>query len=433
MIPVIDLAEDWTVPDEPERARPPSPRLALVLLSVLLLAALGGAAVPRYGLVSLFAVPIDVGSAHALYGDTLYVSRSDDVRAYRLPAGTLEWSAATAHPVGALIAVAAAGVVLAQYESGDPTGVLAFDARSGRVLWRDERGRLLGALPGPSRALLLHLDEVRAVDVPTGRTIWERPRGLGVGWAMPDMDPLQNAPPRLAFDGGDGVTEVVDASSGAVVARSRLESLWPAGVGVNGTGSVSATTGGFLLAARSVVGGQLFVARQRSASTVLDAYDLGTLAHQWRITLSPAAFFVTGCGEVLCVDGFSSMTGVDPRSGAVLWYTRQWREARPLPGGRLLVSSSVADAPVSIVDSATLRPVLRLAGWFPLPGSAPGSWLVGRDTQGLRTWFAALAPDGHRVRPLGWVRGVQISQCEYRDAYLACPTVHNELQVWQYR
>jgi outer membrane protein assembly factor BamB len=434
MIPVIDLGEVRAPPDEPEPPARTWIRPPLLLLTVLLLAALGGAAVPRYGLVSLFAVPVDAVAAHALTGDTLYVAHARDVTAYRLPAGTPGWSAATARRIGVLIPVATAGVVLAQYEGdSDLAGMLALDARTGRVLWQDPQARLLGAVPGASRALLLHLAELRAVDVPTGRTIWERPRGLGLGWAMPDLDTRQNTPPRLAFDSGDGTTEVVDAASGAVVARSRLESLWPAGVGVSGGGAVTVTTGGFLLAARSVVGGQLFVARQQSGSSVIDAYDLASLAHQWRLTLDPPAFFVTGCGTVLCVDGFASMSGVDPRSGAVRWTSRQWREGRPLPGNRLLLSSSIADMPASIVDAATLRPVRGLVGWFPLAGSAPGRWLIARDAPGLRTWFATLTPDGAGLRPLGWVYGVQISQCEYRDGFVACPTVRDRLQVWRYR
>jgi hypothetical protein len=432
VIPVIDLGEDWTLPEEPPRPRAASPRVPLILLSVLLLAALGGAALPRYGLVSLFAVPAEVGSAHVLYGDTLYVSAANEVSAYALPSGTNKWTAFTAHPVGALIPVPAAGVVLAQYSSGDPTGTLALDARSGRVLWQDQEARLLGALPGPDRALLVYRDEVRGVDVPTGRVVWERPRGFGLGWTMPDLDPLQNVPPRLVFDGGAGFTEVVDASSGAVVARLRLESLWPAGVGVSGSGSVSLTTGGFLVAARTIVGDQLFVARQQGSASVVDAFDLATLAHQWRNRVSPAVFFVTGCGAVLCAAGASSMVGLDTRTGKLLWTSRDWREARALPGGRLLMSSSVASSPVSIVDAATLRPERALPGWFPVAGTAPDSWLIGRDAAGLRTWFAALKPGDGSLRPLGWVYGVAISRCEYRDAYLACPTANDELRVWRY-
>jgi hypothetical protein len=196
---------------------------------------------------------------------------------------------------------------------------------------------------------------------------------------------------------------------------------------------VSVTTGGFLLAARTIVGDQLFVARQQNGTSVVDAYDLGTLAHEWRTALNPAAFFVTGCGAVLCADGFGSIAGLDPRTGAVLWTSRQWREARPLPGGRLLMSSSVADNPVSVVDAASLRPVRQLADWFPVAGSAPGTWLVARDATGLRTWFAALDGTGLEMRTLGWVYGVSITQCGYRDRYLTCPTVRNELGVWRYR
>jgi PQQ-like domain len=428
---MIDLGEDWDLPDQPAPPRTSARRLPLILAILLLASLLGGAAVPRYGLVSLFAVPIEVGSVYTVSGDSLYLSRAGQVSAYRLPAGTPEWSAPTAQQVGALLPMPQAGVVLAQFAGGDPTGMVALDARTGRVLWRDDHARLLGA-PDPRRVLLLVSDQMRAVDVPTGRTIWERPRGLGMGWVLPDVDPLQTAPPRLAFDGGDGVTEVVDAVSGAVVARARLETQWPSGIGVTSDGAVSVTTGGFLLAARSVVGNRLFVARQQDGGTLVDAYDLGTLAHLWRTRLRPSAFFITDCGAVLCADGFTSIAGIDPGSGSVLWNSRQWREARPLPGGRLLVTSATAIEPVSVVDASDLRPIMGLPGWSPVAGFAPGSWLVARDSQGLRTWFAALDPGAPALHPLGWAWGVQISQCEYRDAYLACPTVHNELRLWRY-
>src|SRR5262245_54140787 len=194
MTAVIELGETWTLPEEPDQVRPPGSRLPWIMLALLLLTALDGGAVPRYRMVSLFAVPIEVGSTHTVAGDTLYLARPAGITAYRLPDGTRRWTALTAHRVGAMVAVSPAGVVLAQLDGDrDTSGVLALDARDGRVLWSDGRARLLGALPGSGRALLLHVDEVRAVDTPTGRTIWERPRGLGLGWAMPDMDPTQNA------------------------------------------------------------------------------------------------------------------------------------------------------------------------------------------------------------------------------------------------
>ncbi len=427
---LIDLGEAREVPEEYLPApRRPGRGLTLAVVGLLLLTLLGADARPRYGLVGLFSVPIDVASTEAIADDALYVSNPHQVAAYRLPSGTPLWTVRTAVAPGAIVPVRGAGTVLVQLVSEEPRGVLSLDAGTGRILWQDPGAELLGALPGTGRALLLRHDGVRAVDVPTGRTVWERPRGLGMGWDLPDMDPAQNAPPRLAFDGGDGSTEVVDASSGALLVRRQLESHWPAGV----PGPVSVSPSGLLLAARSVVGNQLFVARQQNGHTTLDAYDLGSLAHQWRTTLSPPVFFVTGCAGVLCVDGFSSMFGLDPATGAVRWQSADWRQAWPLPGGRLLVSAAMDGAPASVVDAVSLRQVLGLRTWQPVDGAAGGPWLVARDVSGLRTWFGVLDPARPGVRPLGWAWGLQRSQCLARLGYLACPTVHDLLQVWSYR
>src|SRR5581483_2605658 len=150
-----------------------------------------------------------------------------------------------------------------------------------------DRARLLGTVAGSGRALLLHVSQPPevGVDVSTGRTVWARPRGLGVAWVLPDVDPLRTPPAQLTFDSGGGVTEVVDAASGAVLRRAGLEAAWPPG---------------YQLVARSVAGDRLFVARQQAGGVRLDAYDLGTLAHRWRTTLAEGSFFVASCGALLC-------------------------------------------------------------------------------------------------------------------------------------
>jgi PQQ-like domain len=454
---VIDLGATWVPLEEPEPPpRPPSARVPLILAILLLLAPLAGAAVPRPALRGLFAVPIEVGDPFAIAAQTLYTAGSGRVTAYRIPGGAPAWSTATG-PVEALLWLPGAGVVLAQLESAEPGGVLALEARTGRVVWRAARARLLGAAD-ERRAVVLVADPGLTVDVPTGRTLWERPRGLGMAWMLPDVDPSRSAPPRLAFDGGTGVTEVLAAATGAVLARARLEAGWPAGAGgaggpagaggadgpagaggadgPAGAGGADGPAGaggaagpaqpdGFLLAARSVAGGRLLVARQRPDGTVLDAFDLDTLAHEWRTRITPAAYFVTDCGEVLCADGFSAITGLDPGTGRVAWMSWQWRQGRPLAGGRLLMSRSLSGAPVAVVERGTLRPALGLAGWLPVQG------MVARDAAGQRSWFATVEPAGPRLRILGWAQGVQISQCQYTDAYLACPSMQDRLRLWR--
>jgi hypothetical protein len=223
---------------------------------------------------------------------------------------------------------------------------------------------------------------------------------------------LRAQPPRLVFHTADGGVEVVDATNGEVLAHGRL--------GQQATDTVLSTAGGQLL---------------QAGGGTLEAFDLATLAWRWRVWLPDAGYFATSCGPVLCVFGPRSMTGVDPATGAVLWHTHVWLSAYALPGGRLLTSGAEPDPP-AIVAASTLRPVLDLGRWQAVGGepAAVAPMVLTRDAPDLRTWFGVLDPAAPHpvVRALGWGRGVLRDGCSATGGYVACPTVHNELQVWTY-
>jgi hypothetical protein len=69
-----------------------------------------------------------------------------------------------------------------------------------------------------------------------------------------------------------------------------------------------------------------------------------------------------------------------------------------------------------------------------LAGSAAP--LLSWDTAAQLTRFAVLdSQPGHPQvpRPSGSATGVDRELCVTMARHLACPTVHNELQVWRYR
>ncbi|HKS98250.1 MAG TPA: PQQ-binding-like beta-propeller repeat protein, partial [Rugosimonospora sp.] len=387
----------------------------LLLVAVALLGALGGAVPHPVTLSTLFSVPFDARSDLALSTGALYVVRLRQVRAYALPRGDHRWSTSLSQPVNAVVPMERAGVVLVVTTHGFVTALLALDARTGQVRWREDPAQVWGVLDGAGWVLLRSADRVRALDPATGRTVWEHI--TGAGWSLPDPDPRQGAEPWLVFQANDGTTEVVDAATGALRSRAWLPAAPPA----------EASSGTVPLVARSVVGSRLFVAVPQGDASVLAAYDLGTLDRQWRVTLHPAAYNVTACGSVLCVDGPDSVSGVDPGSGALLWTTGPWEQASPVPRDRLLISGGTNTVSLSVVDAHTLRPVLSLPGWY-----AVTDRLLARDGTDLCTWFAILDPSRARLRVLGGAWGVQTSGCAATDRYLACPDVHDQLRVWRY-
>src|SRR5581483_6365744 len=139
---------------------------------------------------------------------------------------------------------------------------------------------------------------------------------------------------------------------------------------------------------------------------------------------------VADCGVVLCVDGPSSLSAVDPASGALLWSTGPWEQVAPLSRGRLLFADADGGVSASIVDARTRRSLLALPRWYPVDMVGYGRPVLARDEVGLRTWFGVL--DRQRLRVLGVTGGVLLPECAATDRYLLCPDVQDRLRVWRY-
>ena len=472
---VIDLGEDWAPPADSERPlRQISPRVPLALLSLVLVALLGGSALPRYTMVSLFSVPLATNGAYAIGSDAVYTERDGEITGYRLPGGARRWSAEVGHPVDALQPIPEAGVVLAEYGTGEDGwgGVVALDARTGRVRWRDDRARvesssdphhLLLSTPGEMPAdsgWMGAPGEVRVVDTATGHTIWSRRPTLGSVWAASGAPAEPGAPLWAVFDTGDGETEVLDAATGAVAGRAKLSP--PTGIMSGETGNASNgsdASGGIvfgsdgqmmrvevdpatgavvssgavvsIVANRGIIGDRLFSVFWDGAGSLLDAYDLPTLAHEWGVRLPIRAYTVTDCGTLLCAYSFNSMAGIDPRTGSVKWNNQMLRGVYPLPGGRLLAESANDALPSAVLDASSLRPLLTLTRWEHVGGIGDRILMARDDASVLRTWFGELDPAGPSLRVFGSATGVLADQCVHSDTYLVCPTTKNQLRLWR--
>lgn len=452
---VIDLGEEWEQPPDTERPlRRLSPRTPLALLSLVLVAMLGGSALPRYAMVSLFAVPFATVGTYALDADAVYTVHDSEVTAYRLPDGARRWSAEIGHSVRTLRPMPEAGVVVAEYGTAENrwSGLLALDAKTGRVRWSDSGSRVQDIVD-PHRVVLATLhtapmdsggmslsEEVRGVDAATGHTIWSRQARPG-SWAIADT-----AAPRAIFDTADGTTEVLDAATGAMVARARLRS--PTGSKPSDTDpdaisgyfalwygrsvQIDAANGAVLAVTdnRSIVDDRLFLAGSDGTGSLLDVYELSTLAHLWSTRLPKPVLSIGDCDPLLCVYSFSSLTGIDPGTGAIKWSSQALSLAYSLPGGRLLAESTDNTSPSVVLDATSMRTLLTLTGWQRVNGVGDRTLLARADPTSLRTLFAELDPFTLRIRPLAWASGVTIDHCEHSDTYLACPTATNHLRLW---
>jgi outer membrane protein assembly factor BamB len=440
----IDLGEDRAEPGAEHTVRGTARGVRLLAVGLALLLLLAGSALPRSGLTALFSVPIDVNTAYTLDSRTLYASRLGQITAYRLPGGAPLWQHTDPRAVGTVTVVPGTGVVLAELRAvPPPTGVLALDARTGQVLWRLEHMALAGILTDQRSVLLATLDDtgvsaVYGVDVRTGRYIWGRHLDSSVTLVLAGTpEAPRNLSQLVVYDGGGGLTEVVDGTTGGVLVRSRLIADEPVPVGTTDdrTDGIAPDYKPGVIA--SATRRLLLVATSGHQATTIDAYDLATLNQRWHVTLPRTVFIVGECGAVLCASGSSTITGIDPLTGAELWHTVSIRNVITLPSGRLLVSGEGLGNADSIVEADSLHEVLSLGRWAPVGRTGTGPVVVARDDTDLRTWFAVIAGTGAgpavapAIHPLGAAWGIRQDTCTVDDAgYLACATIRNQLTVW---
>jgi hypothetical protein len=403
-VAVIELDREWTFA---AAAAVPPPRRAgrLTLLVLVAVLVLGGAATPARPQAPLASVADSGRDVFEIVGNALYIAEPETgnqarLRGYRLPGASRLWDTLVPVPVGVLYPTVSGGVLLGQAYRG-PAGfaqVVALDAGTGRLLWRQEGeidwvrsgSVLIGPGPGGSR--------VRNVDLRTGAVLWSRAQWAGSAEAT--ASPPAGRGDRIVLQGPNGGVEVLDADTGAVRASAPV----PPGLGLY------------------VVGDQVLVPQRRDGADMLGAYDLDTLARRWLVPLPGPATFVSDCGDLLCVTGIGILTVLRPSDGSTPWPAGRWMSARA--AGRYLL----ADGPEpAVLDARTGAVRLRLTGWTWLRGSR----LLVRQTGALA--FATLDTGGTapRLRPVGPFAGVGATPCTTSDGYLSCRTVAGRLGIWR--
>jgi outer membrane protein assembly factor BamB len=411
----IELGEDWSLP-VPARRRPRARRRWWVLAVAVACLSLTASVPLRPGLVTVLRVPYGFADSFAIAPGTLLVLDGRTVTGYALPSGARRWRTEVPATIKALAYLNGAGIVVANGAQEFITAGL--DYRTGRILWQRDNAYLADLLPARNLAVIVApasglADQMSALDLRTGRTVWQRelPPGTGRIPSWPD-----GSHPYYAVQEADGTVDVIDDTTGATVARVPLPPPDP----------TSAPT-------VSLVGRQLLAAVPDGTTWDLTAYDIPTRAVRWRTGLSSASDVAQPCGRLLCLLG-SGIIALDPGSGAVMWRTADWQSVDQLPDGLLMFSSfqSGQYRAVMLARPTTLRPILDLTGWFPVTDPTVAPLLLARDGPNLGTWFAIVDLSAPAVRPLDLVPGVVRPACWAALDYLACPTVHKDLQVWRY-
>ncbi|MEV4655762.1 PQQ-binding-like beta-propeller repeat protein [Micromonospora sp. NPDC049301] len=355
--PVIDLGE---LRHEPERSTLPRPprangrplRCALVLL--LALVTLASAALPtRRSVVTL---PGRLGTEAQVAGDLFLVidppgPQGGQLRltAFRLPDGEPAWQVPL--PAGGRFwgIYQHGGILLVTGHQATADGesalTVALDRATGAYRWQ-QPGNATGLADGN---LLLQSGDgdeaglLRAVDPCCGTVRWQLPITPG---AVNSRD-TGHGLDRLVFSHPNGSTEVRDATTGTVLARTDLHRV---GRGASATVQV---VDDLLL----TVGG---------APSTVTAYGLDRLDQRWR-TSAGEALYALDCAPVICLQTWSGgVHVVDRATGQPLWHSDRWGWVWPY-AGRLVATKVSSAGPgaeeLVVLDPPTGRVLAELGRW----------------------------------------------------------------------
>ncbi|MGW5560980.1 outer membrane protein assembly factor BamB family protein [Micromonospora sp. NPDC003944] len=352
---VIDLGElrHGSEPESlprPTRAHGRPLRCALVVLFALVTLAAAAVSPPRRAPVLLPAPP---GADVMVDGDLiLLMERADTgqrqtrLSAFRLTGGEPVWQAPLSAEARYWGMTSLAGMVLATgYEigpEGRDTLTVALDRATGAYRWQ-QPGTVSKLSDG--NALLRSGGEtvpsrVRAADPCCGTPRWQLPlttaeisiRDTGYG-----VD-------RLVLNHGNGLVEVVDATTGAALARAEVGPPGAAPLGIE-------------------LIDDLLLAIDRGSGTI-NAYGLDRLDKLWTRTGGPIEFALN-CGPVVCLrSAGNELLALDPATGDVRWRSDRWLWGWPYDG-RLLANVS-GFGPMEqyiVLDALTGRQLADLGRW----------------------------------------------------------------------
>ena len=321
--------------------------------------------------------------------------------------------------------------------SSGPESVVV-DARTGAVRWRSPSrvvplaGGRIGVveaerfrpgtiydqdsgLPGPlyfSSTGVPHTEpptrsEVRGVDLSTGQTVWTAPSSGSV-----NVVPVPGGAPAVLILSSTGI-ERRDGNTGAVDRQVRLERDGRPGP------ILGELVGGYMLVYYGFESG--FVA----------AYAPDTLAQLWSRVLPVPVIDPPDCDDVLCSGSRSALDVLDPATGRPLWRAPKVDLTRR--PGYLLEVGPASGLPIRLVDPVTGRGRVDLTGWqAEVPDSADRLIVLRRVEESQQsTVFGVVDPGRDEVQPLGRADRA-FFDCVADPRHVVCRE-DDALRIWAYR
>ena len=248
---------------------------------------------------------------------------------------------------------------------------------------------------------------LRALDMPTGRQLWQAVLTGSVVAADVRGNPdaiVVVAPEWLG---------VLAAGTGAVLRERRLSR--PAARE---------------LSSGDVVG-DLVLLRHGSPGDggTVTAYSVSSLEPVWQQD-EPADGSPAFCANMLCEHEDSGVAVLDPATGQPRWRTD--RGASLLGrGASVFEVGNGQNRPERLRDAATGAVQVHLAGWTWYASSAEDEPLVLGRLDRDRTVFGVLPPGRRAVQPLGYST-TPVTNCQSDEGFVAC-RIFGGVEVWAYR
>lgn len=375
----LGLAEPWEVPERTV-ARPRALRIVFSVVSVLLLASLGGGGRPET-YEPVFRLRGSIQEA-ALAGDTLAVMTSQParLRAYQISDGHLRWSRDLRSQL-TFLAAHRDLLFVTEYGGmqGAPGLTTVLDARTGRQLWQRTDlwiltragDRLVSARSsapiGSGERTEKNGIELSGMDARTGEVVWTRDLPPGTALARAGGALRAGGAPRAVARSGDGLGEfIITVSVGSPLPDAADEPSLLYELGPDGmlhtrdpaTGTVIASTRLEVPPGPNLtIMGRVVLVGQEDGT--IWASDLAGGKPLWRSAGSPDPFG-RACGEAICLDSDRTIM-VDPATG-VPRYEFSTSASAYLADGRVVLVEQGAQR-IRLVDPATGHELARLAGW----------------------------------------------------------------------
>lgn len=299
-------------------------------------------------------------------------------------------------------------------------GTTILDARTGAVRWRAPgpvtpvAGGRIGVVRSETTRPDIGYDEVTgygsplfanpparttliAFDLRTGRKLWTSawPGGVIMAGAAGDLIILTADRVRL-----------VAADTGEVVRSRPLVGGYPAD-----------------MSGYTPVIGDLVLIRHYDTLT---AYAAPALDRLWERRMPPNDRLA--CHGMLCDQGESGLTALDPATGKPLWHTGSG-STLTAHGGTVTEISNRDDRPRRARDPHTGAVRTDLRAWRWLAPAPDGTLVLGRPS-GSGTVVASLPAGRRTIQPLGYA-GTPATDCQASTGFLACRTGRG-IEVWSH-